>query len=158
MVLIFPGIEFAAKSCVDLNYLIELEEALTPPTHLNFDAFKGDIEEMIIQQGFTDDEVIANLARKGFQTSTRSLRRRLAVGTSAVKGSLERYQMHLQRQLTTFFIILSCNSTPILHLIGIGNSSSVPAPMWLQKARRRFHYPQTRRRRFEGIASDDGED
>jgi hypothetical protein len=45
-----------------------MEEALGLPTllgiNLDFDAFKGDIEEMVLQQGF--------------QTSIRSLKRRLA--------------------------------------------------------------------------------
>jgi hypothetical protein len=59
-----------------------MEEAFGPPTllgpNLDFDAFKGDIEDMILQQGFSNDEVVADLASKSFQTSTRSLKRRLA--------------------------------------------------------------------------------
>jgi SOS response regulatory protein OraA/RecX len=45
---------------------------------INFDIFKDDIQEIVQQQGFSNDEVVAALARKGFQTSTRSLKRRLA--------------------------------------------------------------------------------
>jgi hypothetical protein len=45
---------------------------------INFDTFKDDIQEMVQQQSFSDDEVVAALARRGFQTSTRSLQRRLA--------------------------------------------------------------------------------
>jgi hypothetical protein len=45
---------------------------------INFDTFKDDIQEMVQHQGFSDDEVVAALARRGFQTSIRSLRRRLA--------------------------------------------------------------------------------
>jgi hypothetical protein len=44
---------------------------------INFNTFKDDIQEMVQHQGFSDDEVVAALTRRGFQTSTRSLRRRL---------------------------------------------------------------------------------
>jgi hypothetical protein len=33
---------------------------------------------MVQQQGFSNDEVVAALARRGFQTSMRNLKRRLA--------------------------------------------------------------------------------
>ena len=42
-----------------------MEEALSLPTRLDFNAFKSDIEEMILQRGFSNDEVVADLARKG---------------------------------------------------------------------------------------------
>jgi len=45
---------------------------------INFDIFKDDIQEMVQEQGFSNDEVVAALTRRGFQTSTRSLKRRLA--------------------------------------------------------------------------------
>ena len=46
--------------------------------YINFDILKDDIQEMVQHQGFSDDLVVAALARRGFQTSTRSLKRRLA--------------------------------------------------------------------------------
>jgi len=45
---------------------------------INFDTFKDDIQEMVQQQGFSNNEVVTALSRRGFQTSTRSLKRRLA--------------------------------------------------------------------------------
>jgi len=45
---------------------------------LGFDTLKDDIQEMVQQQGFSNDLVVAALSRRGFQTSTRSLKRRLA--------------------------------------------------------------------------------
>jgi hypothetical protein len=71
VILILPGFDPAAKSCVDLKFRIKMQE-------MNFDTFKDDIQEMVQQQSFSNDEVVAALARRGFQTSTRSLKRRLA--------------------------------------------------------------------------------
>ena len=45
---------------------------------INFDTFKDDIQEMVQHQGFSNDEVVAALARRGFPTSRTSLKRRLA--------------------------------------------------------------------------------
>ena len=45
---------------------------------LDSDTLKDDIQEMVQQQGFSNDEVVTALARRCFQTSTRNLKRRLA--------------------------------------------------------------------------------
>jgi hypothetical protein len=71
LILILPGFDPAVKSYVDLKFRIKMQE-------INFDTFKDDIQEMVQQQSFSNDEVVAALARRGFQTSTRSLQRRLA--------------------------------------------------------------------------------
>jgi hypothetical protein len=43
-----------------------MEEPFDTPTLLgnNFDTFKDEIQEMILQQGFTNDEVVAALSQE----------------------------------------------------------------------------------------------
>jgi hypothetical protein len=57
-----------------------MQESLDSPSAyiINFDTLAGDIQEMVQQQGFSNDEVVTALARRGFQTSTRGPKRRLA--------------------------------------------------------------------------------
>jgi hypothetical protein len=75
MMLTLLGFDPAAKSCVDLKLPIKMQ----PSAYIiNFDTLKDDIQEMSQQQGFSNDEVVAAFGRRGFQTSTRSLKRRLA--------------------------------------------------------------------------------
>jgi hypothetical protein len=42
-----------------------------------FSEFHNDIHEMVHQQGLSNDEVVAALKRRGFETSKASLKRRL---------------------------------------------------------------------------------
>jgi hypothetical protein len=83
-VLILPCRKLLAKRYVGRKFHIEMEEAVDTPT---LNTFKDEIQDMILQQGFTNDEVVAALARRGFQTSTKSLKRRLAAwGTRRDQG------------------------------------------------------------------------
>jgi hypothetical protein len=67
MMLILPGLDLASKSY--MNFKMQ---------DINFDILKDDIQQMVQHQGFSNDLVVAALAKRDFRTSTRSLKQRLA--------------------------------------------------------------------------------
>jgi Clr5 domain len=72
MVLILAGFMMATATNPDL-----FPTAFDPASHDRFESFKDEIQELIQQQNYTNKEVVAALARRGFITSLRSLERRL---------------------------------------------------------------------------------